>query len=414
MRYCGKCGSKVSDTAAFCGKCGCKLRPVEPSYEPGSYYYNNNQQRNAHYNNTNATIITAVIASLIVIAILTTFVYFTTYKQIPKITTSSSENHQNNSTNVNLQKETDDLPINTAAPNSSDIENCYIKTFESFLPIDKALPRDLLYAVYDIDKNSVPELIIKDHYSETQTTYNIYSYNGNDASYIGNYDATHSAIYNYNGNGIVYFSAQGGYGVMKLFSIENDNLYIDQSIDITPYNYCEPGDLFDGANSMITLHSYHDEPELYKNYIHQDIEKYLLEKCVENNQKQSLSSDLLEGDIDNYINAYIRPLYNEINSNLNNYTITAAKGITYWSNGKGYVKKSFEADANGMAREYYYNTTDGQIFFAFLFKSNIEHRLYFRDNKLIRYIGPNGNIDNNPISEEILDMGQSVVDEAYL
>ena len=108
-------------------------------------------------------------------------------------------------------------------------------------------------------------------------------------------------------------------------------------------------------------------------------------------------------------------LYNKINGNLSQYSVSTADGTTYWYDGSNCVKKSFQAGTNNynMVREYYYNIDSGQIVFAFVWQDNTEYRLYFRANQLVRYIGPDGNVINNPKSEQALDLESYVLSEAY-
>lgn len=76
MRYCGKCGAKVSETAIFCTECGCRLRIVESSNEIGNEQVSRSQPLDTHSNKSSRTIILAVIAGVIVMAVLMFLVYF--------------------------------------------------------------------------------------------------------------------------------------------------------------------------------------------------------------------------------------------------------------------------------------------------------------------------------------------------
>ena len=127
------------------------------------------------------------------------------------------------------------------------------------------------YGIYDIDKIDIPELIIEDYYNATESTYHIYTYNISGVSYIGNYPGVHSSLCKYNGSGFVYFSAMNGTGVIRLLSIDNGTLSVSRSVDVTPQNYHEPGDIFEGAESMIELHSYYDTQGSYKDNIYSDL-----------------------------------------------------------------------------------------------------------------------------------------------
>lgn len=404
MRYCGKCGAKVSETAIFCTECGCRLRIVESSNEIGNEQVSRSQPLDTHSNKSSRTIILAVIAGVIVMAVLMFLVYFIALRppaQNEVENTAATENV--GSAAVPTQETVGRAAI---APESTvePIEQAYIAAFEQFLPIEAILPRDLRYGIYDIDKNGIPELIIEDYYNATESTYHIYTYDGSGASYIGSYPGIHSSLYEYNGSGFVYFSAMSGEGVIRLFSIDGGSLSIVRSVEVTPQNYHEPGEIFDGAESMIELHSYYDTQDVYKDNIYRDL-----------NLSSEAKSDFIDGDIENYVVSFVRPLYNKINGNLSQYSVSTADGTTYWYDGSNCVKKSFQAGTNNynMVREYYYNIDSGQIVFAFVWQDNTEYRLYFRANQLVRYIGPDGNVINNPKSEQALDLESYVLSEAY-
>lgn len=274
MRYCGKCGAKVNDSAIFCTECGNRLENTESSYEHMNYNADF-QHQDIHYKEQNSTVIIAVVAGFISIAILAIFVYFTAYRPSVEKKLNYSNPEQYISSTVQPKKDMNDIPAKSITPDINDILNGYVNTLENFLPIENVLPRDLLYGLYDIDKNGIPELIIKDHYSESQSTYNIYSYNDKNVSYIGSYDAIHSSIYNYDGNGFVYFSGMNGSGVIRLFSIKNGSLSIIKSVDVNPQNHYQPSDIFPGADLMIELHSYNNSPDSYRSNIYRDLELYI-------------------------------------------------------------------------------------------------------------------------------------------
>ena len=133
------------------------------------------------------------------------------------------------------------------------------------------------------------------------------------------------------------------------------------------------------------------------------------------NNYSSIISNRSDSEIENYISSYVRPLYNEVNNNLNSYSKSTSGGISYWRDDKGYIKKTFSSGVNGynLSREYYYDTDSGRITFAFLYSGSTEYRLYFRTNQLVRYIGPNGMVVNNPTANDALRMASYVLSEAY-
>lgn len=70
---------------------------------------------------------------------------------------------------------------------------------------------DTKYTLYDIDKNGIPELIVK----EDLHKYYIYTFDGNGAKLCGNYDWLYGdCLYGYDGNGIVVY--EGGMGSLRL------------------------------------------------------------------------------------------------------------------------------------------------------------------------------------------------------
>ena len=133
------------------------------------------------------------------------------------------------------------------------------------------------------------------------------------------------------------------------------------------------------------------------------------------NDYARLISDFSGNHIEEYISGYVRPLYNSINSNLSKYSKKNYSGATYWYDGGTLCKKELVQGSNGynMSRQYYYDADTGEMVFAFVFKNTQEHRLYFEDGKLVRYIGDDGKIIDNPTSEKCLEMASYVLYEAY-
>ena len=60
---------------------------------------------------------------------------------------------------------------------------------------------------------------------------------------------------------------------------------------------------------------------------------------VQNSGASSIISNRSDGEIEDYIVSYVRPLYNEVNSNLDRYSASVSGGVKYWHDGKGYIKK---------------------------------------------------------------------------
>lgn len=63
------------------------------------------------------------------------------------------------------------------------------------------------------------------------------------------------------------------------------------------------------------------------------------------------------------------------------------------------------------SREYYFH--NGNLYFAFVFDGTEEHRLYFKDNQMIRYIDEYGNVFDYGNLDEYSDWEKRVLEEAY-
>ena len=81
------------------------------------------------------------------------------------------------------------------------------------------------YAVYDIDKNGIPELLIKSGTCEADYKTFFYSYDGNEAKSAGEEWSGHTSYYTYPaGNGIVQYNAHMGYAGAYRYSLGNDGI----------------------------------------------------------------------------------------------------------------------------------------------------------------------------------------------
>lgn len=85
----------------------------------------------------------------------------------------------------------------------------------------------------------------------------------------------------------------------------------------------------------------------------------------------------------------------------------------YYTPGDADTKKVIEKGTNdwGYARDYRYH--DGKLIFAFVFDGTEEHRLYFKDDHMIRYIDENGTVYDYPDSEAYHEWAEKVLAEAY-
>lgn len=133
------------------------------------------------------------------------------------------------------------------------------------------------------------------------------------------------------------------------------------------------------------------------------------------NNYDYLITDFEDEYVENHISTYIRPLYNYINENINLCSKKSSGSLTSWYDNGRLCKKELVQGAENydMSRQYYYDVNNGKMVFAFVFKGTQEHRLYFKDGKLIRYIDENGIIVNNPKSVKSLKMADYVLNEAY-
>ncbi|MGN0377279.1 MAG: hypothetical protein ACI4ED_06555, partial [Suilimivivens sp.] len=115
----------------------------------------------------------------------------------------------------------------------------------------------------------------------------------------------------------------------------------------------------------------------------------------------------------------IRKLYYETQENLVNYSQYEYDDVIYYWDTAGPVKVIVKEGKKGTfyTRNYYY--VNNKIYFAFVFHGTEEHRFYFKDDMLIRYINPDkeiydyGNVDMHLFDEwtkEILEESSSVLE----
>ena len=120
-------------------------------------------------------------------------------------------------------------------------------------------------------------------------------------------------------------------------------------------------------------------------------------------------------ETEEYIDVFIRPLYNSINESAVYYDKTESSGITVWKSGGTVMKKEIQGgtDGNDMSRQYYFDPESGELMFAFMFKGTEEHRLYFKSGELIRYINAEGNQANYPGMEQTSGLAELALSECY-
>ncbi len=124
----------------------------------------------------------------------------------------------------------------------------------------------------------------------------------------------------------------------------------------------------------------------------------------------------IDEDVENYVKNIVQPIYYGTQENLASYAKSKEGEATLWYDGKGYVKKEFPEGAGGynMSRQYYYDTESGALVFAFIFKgTNEEHRLYIKNNEVVRYINPSKAVFDNPSYNLVSEFMSRALTEAY-
>lgn len=99
----------------------------------------------------------------------------------------------------------------------------------------------------------------------------------------------------------------------------------------------------------------------------------------------------LEGvDVESEV-ATIRDYYYTTQNNLGNYMLEEHQNLTMYHEAGYPVKIFIKSGYNDWdyTREYFYH--DQELYFAFVYNNNEQHRLYFKDGIMIRYIDENGN-----------------------
>ena len=85
----------------------------------------------------------------------------------------------------------------------------------------------------------------------------------------------------------------------------------------------------------------------------------------------------------------------------------------YYTPGSDDTRRELTKGENGWdyARDYRYH--NGKLIFAFVFDGSEEHRLYFKDDRMIRYIDENHTTFDYPATEPYTSWEQKVLSEAY-
>lgn len=87
----------------------------------------------------------------------------------------------------------------------------------------------------------------------------------------------------------------------------------------------------------------------------------------------------------------IRMLYNATQSNLSSLSMDSSDGekVKYYDTNSKLVRMDIPANSITPYTKYYY-FENGELYFAFIFDDTNENRLYFKDNKLFRWIDETG------------------------
>ncbi len=118
--------------------------------------------------------------------------------------------------------------------------------------------------------------------------------------------------------------------------------------------------------------------------------------------------------IESYVSTYVRPIYNKITQNESYYKRDITGNITSFYNENGIVRMDVPqgTDDFNLTRKYYFDS-NGDLIFAFVYNGSQEHRLYFKEDKLVRYIDEDGNTFNNPDQGKGLIIADRALREAY-
>ena len=130
-------------------------------------------------------------------------------------------------------------------------------------------------------------------------------------------------------------------------------------------------------------------------------------------------------NIEEYVKGTIRPVYYAITDKFEKLErIESNAGITWYlgdaelsegaSTPIACIKYDAGTNGNKYERRYYFDSSNGELIFAFIFFGAEEHRLYFYKESIIRYIDNNGTIFDNPEQQYILDKGQNAITESRI
>lgn len=109
----------------------------------------------------------------------------------------------------------------------------------------------------------------------------------------------------------------------------------------------------------------------------------------------------------------IREWFYGTQNNISSYEQSTVDNATIYYQGQDPVKIVVKKGTDGWdyAREYYYH--DGVLYFAFIFNGGNEHRLYFKEDQMIRYIDQDKNIYNYGETDGFSEWETPALQEAY-
>lgn len=201
---------------------------------------------------------------------------------------------------------TEETPMAEEVPVLAEWKIAYVNKlgeYRNFNPeVDEFSETPDSYYLYDIDKNGIPELIIKFGSCEADYHGTIYTYDeGQGVKTLDTFGMGHMSLYSYpDGNGILLYQGHMGYACMEVASIENNILsmntifeetldYEQSADDYTPPETVVPGveylpyssmsrDLFVLQYEMVLAATESDNspvPELGDNGIAQRVDDYM-------------------------------------------------------------------------------------------------------------------------------------------
>lgn len=93
------------------------------------------------------------------------------------------------------------------------------------------------YWIYDVDKNNVPELIVKTGTSEANYVIDFYKYQNNEIEFIDRIGGGHATLYeDKDNNQLCYMYGHMGYGYIQWLSSDGNSISIDKTVENVGYD----------------------------------------------------------------------------------------------------------------------------------------------------------------------------------